>query len=448
MDGSQQGGKLQQWLNLAETQSHVALLPPGNVTCDRELVVPDGVRVVGAGIYASQIQWLPLAAGQSAMRSAGSVFEIGHLHLRGPGGDVTAGGQTIAAMDGLKLNTRSYVESVRADHFHAGSVVTADHIFINGLEASQNEYGLLWNNADTSGDNQVFGVLAVGCSKASVGITNRAIIENAVFQGSHFGGAPYGMHRFSVGGTTRPNFLLGVHFLNSGWEGCANGAIFDEVGDGGIINVVFDPIGENATFEGPIEWSGKPSRAWIDVGGGASGLRWRNTWALPKVGRPLIRAADVVNVQVDEADHALQELEADPDLRMIETDGVISSVRVGTGGLRMTTRRASETLLKGDLCEATADDGARRWRGGRPVGIAVHPVLSGEVLTLLVAGRSDNTQPRNLTGETIPNGSLLRPDPDHPGGVKRAADWQDGPLVGQVFGDYPVDASGEYELWE
>jgi hypothetical protein len=176
MDGSQQGAKLQQWLNLAETQSHVALLPPGDVTCDRELVVPDGVRVVGAGIYASQIQWLPLAAGQSAMRSAGSVFEIGHLHLRGPGGDIPSGGATVAAMDGLKLSTRSYVESVRTDRFHAGTVVTADHVFVNRLEVTQNEYGLLWDNANTSGDYEIFGVLANGCSKAGIGITNRGMV--------------------------------------------------------------------------------------------------------------------------------------------------------------------------------------------------------------------------------------------------------------------------------
>lgn len=66
---------------------------------------------------------------------------------------------------------------------------------------------------------------------------------------------------------------------------------------------------------------------------------------------------------------------------------------------------------------------------------------------MLVAGRS-YAQPRNLTEQVIPNESLLRPDPDNPGGVKRATDWQDGPIIGRVFADYPVGGTSEYELWE
>jgi hypothetical protein len=446
MDGSQQGAKLQQWLDEAAKQGGVALLPPGHVTSDRELVVPDGVRIVGSGVGQSYIQYPDLGVGSFALRPAGSVLYVSHLWLRGPGPDVVRGGETIAAMDGLLLSTRCYVEHVKADRFRSGAVLAGDHHRLFDFDGRGNEYGVIWDNAESAGDEYLQNCELANVSKASIGVTSRGVISHALLVGCHLGGAPFGIHRFAVPGGQREIFIDGMTLLYCGVEGCANAVIFDEPEKAGIERLVLDPGGESGSFEGPYEWSSKPSRAWIDIGSDLSDSEWRTGHGAPTAGRPLVRARHVTNVRIDKAEQALQAMEEDPNLRLIESSGLVYDVRLGTHSVQALSRRAFEDLAKGDLCEATDADGARRWRGGRPVGIAVQPVSNGEVVTLLVAGRS-YAQPRNLTGRTIPNRSLLRPDPDNAGGVKRAADWHDGPILGRVFADYPIGGSPEYELW-
>jgi hypothetical protein len=449
MDGSQQGARLQAWLRMAARQGQVALLPPGNVVSDRELVVPENVRIVGSGIGQSFIQYASdLGSGKFALKPTGDApLHLAHLSLEGPGPHPTRGGQTVAAMDGLSLPGRCFVEHVTATRFRYSALLAGDHHRLFNFNGGGSEYGLVWDNAASAGDEYVVACDLVTCSKASIGVTTRGTINNAFFVATHLGNTPFGIHRFAVPGGQRETFMDGVEFHYCGIEGCAQAVIFDEPGNAGIQQVVFDNGGGAGTFEGGLTWPGKPSRAFVDIGNDVRDLYWRVGEITPRFGRPLVRAPYITNLDVDRAEEALQEMEADPDLRLVESSEIVVGVRLGTHSVRAVARRATESLAKGDLCEATADDGARRWRGGRPVGIAVQTAPNGEVLTLLVAGRS-YAQPRNLTGDTIPNGSLLRPDPDHPGGVKRATDWQDGPIVGRVFADYPVDGSGEYELWE
>ena len=450
MDGSQQGAKLQEWLGEAARQGRLALMPPGSVVSDRELVAPEGVRIAGSGMEQSFIQYPnDLGAGKFALRPAqeAAPLYLERLSLEGPGANPTAGGQTVAAMDGLSLPGRCFVEHVRATRFRYSALLAGDHHRLYNFNGGGSEYGLVWDNDASAGDEYVVACDLVTCSKASIGITTRGTINNAFFVATHLGNAPFGIHRFAVPGEQRETFMDGVEFHYCGIEDCAQAVIFDEPGNAGIQQVVFDNGGGAGTFEGGLAWPGKPSRAFVDIGNDVRDLYWRVGEIAPRFGRPLVRAPYITNMDIDRAEEALQEMEADQDLRLVESSEIVVGVRLGTHSLRAVALRATERLAMGDLCEATADDGARRWRGGRPVGIAVHPAPNGQVLTLLVAGRSD-AQPRNLTGETIPSGSLLRPDPDHLGGVRRAVDWQDGPIVGRVFADYPVDGSGEYELWE
>jgi hypothetical protein len=450
MDGSQQGAKLQAWLCEAATQGEVALLPPGSVASDRELIVPENVRIVGSGIGQSFIQYpSDLGSGKFALKPAtgDAPLYLAHLSLEGPGRHPVRGGQPIAAMDGLSLPGRCFVEHVRATRFRSSALLAGDHHRLYDFNGGGSEYGLVWDNDASAGDEYVVACDLVTCSKASIGVTTRGAINNALFVATHLGNAPFGIHRFAVPGEQRETFMDGVEFQYCGIEDCAQAVIFDEPGNASIQQVVFDNGGGAGTFEGGLAWPGKPSRAFIDIGKEVRDLYWTVGEITPRFGRPLVRAPYITNVDIDRAEEALQEMEADQDLRLVESSEIVVGVRLGTHALRAVARRAAERVTRGDLCEATADDGVRRWRGGRPVGIAVHPATNGQMLTLLVAGRS-GTQPRNLTGETIPNGSLLRPDHDHPGGVKRAADWQDGPIVGRVFADYPIGGSGEYELWE
>lgn len=180
-------------------------------------------------------------------------------------------------MDGLSLPSRCYVEHVRSTRFRYSALLAGDHHGLCDFRGGGSEYGLVWDNAASGGDEYIVVCDLVSCSKASIGVTSRRLIAQALFVATHFGNAPFRIHRFVVPGEQRETFMDGAGFHYCGIEGCAQAVIFYEPENAGIQQVVFDPTPVAGTFEGGLEWPGKPSRAFLDVGNEVKDVYWPTT---------------------------------------------------------------------------------------------------------------------------------------------------------------------------
>jgi hypothetical protein len=459
-DSSNQGAKLQAALDLAATTPNATdrcvYIPAGKIVSHQSIVMPDAsIRLLGAGAGASLTDSITvihypndLGAGEYglSLEHIGPVYHVEKLTLVGPGAGVTTPGQLPALMYGMYCPTRLYIEDVRITGFGAGIGVINDHQEWHAVDLRGNGYGMDWidNPVGGLGDHYLHRCNLSDQTRAGIAVSSSNTIANARMIQCQFGNSPFGFYRYAVA-AERSTSLIGVVLDNCSFTNCGNATIYDELNHG-IHGMVFDSCVETGTFSGPL-WPGKPTNlASVDVG--YASFHWRDCEIPYSATRRHISARKIGNTRIDH--FSFEEMNAvgakpfhikPEELGDVECNGVeLGTALRGAGGVTASMRVANEAISKGDLVEMYSYARVQKSRANQYsqiVGVAAYDCSANEVCVYLTQVDSANLLVHNLTGNAIPTGTLLKPDPAHQGGVMAASGPGDGLIVGRV-----TDASG------
>jgi hypothetical protein len=479
-DSSDQGAKLQTALNLsgATQADSTVFIPPGKIVSHQQLNMPNrSSRLLGAGAGESlsdaiSVIHYPNDKGPGTyglhLANGGYQYTVEKLMLAGPGAD--SGHSTPAGhfphdsndaqtqMYGMSCFQRCVINDVRILGFAGGIGVLNDHQEWHSVDLRGNGYGMDWmdNPVGGLGDHYMDRCNFSNQSRAGIAVADSNTIANGRIISSQFGDSPYALYRYVSGSGARSTFLVGVTFDNCSFVNCANAIIFDEPGMSNVqgnIGIIFDAMSESGTFTGPA-WGTRRSAA-IDVYGAE--IHWRGC-AMTMYSGKYSMSGNFITVTDDGFDFdTMDGLSAKPfQATFVNANHNIASnqlgVRVrGSGGSSGSVFLTNEAVSKGDVLEMYSYVQVQRCRFNgfsQVVGVAAHNAGANEacvVLTqvnspnLLIHNRTDNnTSP--LSPATIPDGSLLKPDPHNPGGVVSASDPSDGPVIGRVInGSYDIN---------
>jgi hypothetical protein len=486
-DSSNQGAKLQTALNLAgATQADsTVFIPPGKVISHQQLNMPNrSNRLLGAGggkglSDAISVIHFPNDVGAGTyglhLANGGYQYTVEKLMLAGPGansghatpvGDFPHDSNDIQTqMYGMSCFQRCVINDVRILGFAGGIGVLNDHQEWHSVDLRGNGYGMDWmdNAVGGLGDHYMDRCNFSNQSRAGIAVADNNTIANARLIACQFGDSPYAIKRYTTGSGARSTFLVGVTFDNCSFVNCANGIIFDEPGLSNVqgnIGIIFDAMMESGTFTGPAWGARRPAA--IDVY--SAGVHFRGC-AMPLFAGKYSVAASFITVIDDYFDfETMDSLGTKPFFAStVNANHTVAGCQLGLGvrgaggvgdslvvvnqtnasGVGGSVLVANETIAKGDLLEMVSYTSVQRCRFNgfsQIVGVAGHSANSGEACvfltqantpSLLIHNKTDNnTSP--LSPASIPDGSLLKPDPNNPGGVVPAADPAHGPIIGRV----------------
>jgi hypothetical protein len=392
--------------------------------------------------------------GQITMPSARSI------RLLGAGGGDYGGGTLILYPTDLGINQYAFKLSSafpwRMEHI---SVAGPSSIVVSGVGQewrmcyfSGSGYGMEWVDtpADAVEGHLIERVFFTANSMAGIGIADNASMVNVRFKGNgHFGTSPFGIHRYAntLGLPRRQLVMSNVVFENYSFEGCGNGNIYDEAGDGIFRNITFDSSGEGGYGSGYV-WPGMPTNlAAIDIGY-AENFRWRDTDLGFNNNQIQMRARKFTHIVSDATttfDYMYYApvsgssrpfaIQADAPL-----DGALNGISLGmvgrnTLGHAGSMAIADEPIGKYDLVETVAGGRVRISRNGpgsQIVGISAGDCATGDICVYAVRNASYSTQIKNKSGVPLQQGSIVKPDPDNPGCGMMADDPSDSPILGRV----------------
>jgi hypothetical protein len=459
--GTNQGPKLQAALDLAgQSQAEACVfLPAGVIYFESELVMPDtrSVRLLGSGNsdYAGAgpsglLMTTDRGDGKYALKlSSAYPWRVENIAISGPGAGIPMG-QMPAAMNGIYCPGPGIMKNVSVGGFGSGIGVIGTGQAWHSCMFSGNGYGMNWldNPSGEIGGHLIERCFFTSCSRAGIAIADSATMKNTRFLGNgHFGTEAFGIYRYANGNGSakRPEAMLNVVFENYSFEGCGNGIFYDEPGDGLWKNIVFDSPGESSTF-GWTPWPGKPQYAVFDVGY-AENWHWRANDILPNptAAHPHIYAHKIMNIRLDGDGMATNLLlrpgarpfvlkpGANPDT---DCDGIsFGGAMRESGGQSGSARVASEAISRYDLVEMVGHGQVRVSRNNATsqiAGVACDDYAAGEICFFYNKGYNYLTRCKNQSGVAIDQGTMVKPDPNHPGCVMQATGFDDKPIIGRA----------------
>jgi hypothetical protein len=462
--GDRQHVKLQAAVDLAATSATDAcvFIPPGLYYLEDQITMPEtrSVRLLGGGgldygggtliLYPSD-----LGAGKYAFKlSTNHPWRLEGMTIVGPGNWSSNMGAFPAQMKGIYCPGKGLMKEVQAGGFGSSIVVSGVGQEWRICQFGGSGYAMEWVDTpapeDAAEGHLIERVHFTACSRAGIAIADNATLANTRFKGNgHFGTEPFAIYRYAnaLGLPRRQLAMYNVVFENYSFEGCGNGNIYDEPGDGLFKNITFDSSGEGNYGSG-YTWPGKPTNlAAIDVGY-AENIRWRDADLGFSSAQIQMRARKFTNI-VSDATTTFDYMYYAPisgssrpfAIRSgASVDGALNGISLGivgrnTLGHAGSMAIADEPIGKYDLVETVGNDRVRISRNGagsQIVGISAGDCAAGEICVYAVRNASYSTPIKNKSGVPLQQGSIIKPDPNNPGCGMMAANPSDGPILGRV----------------
>jgi hypothetical protein len=213
-----QGAKIQLALDLAGASQKDAcvIVPPGYIICRQQLEWPitRAVHLCGGGLGDQQVTSVStiyfdtdLGAGSYALdlNLTPYPYQITDLAFIGPGASIssTNQGSQVAQMDGIKCNTRGFMQNLRVAAFNSGFYVQNDHQEWRSCNLAGNTYAMNFgeNGVGGTGDLVIDRCYLTNCTRASIAVSSTNALANALFTQGHAGACPFGIWRYPSPGT-------------------------------------------------------------------------------------------------------------------------------------------------------------------------------------------------------------------------------------------------------
>lgn len=437
LDGQDQGQKLQDAVNLANTGDGILCLPPGRVESHSvELVVPPSVQLIGSGAFleanrGSVLIWRELGTGKFPIKmdplqdypSVWKDFAIRGPYVRNNMGD------DVSDMHGPRVFSHASLTSVFSSGFKSGFVLMGDHHLFTDVRVQNNAYGLYMGmNHGYGVGNQTFVRLSMnGNKRAGIAIGTSQTLNVAAFIAGDFSTMPVAIYRFDEGpGSRWSNFLSDTSFVRCSFEQMGDAVIYDSVGDGVMSGTNFYNIGEARATD--LNWLGARNALW-DVGGivGCTVEQALSPWyeTNRSIDKPWIKANFVVGLHVAEnTQSAWNTYHPTIAKKLIESPRIenvtIGPARTVPGSFDHNgiIANAAETLTRFDALEVLPDGRVRRARDANPyIGQALNPASAGQsVFVITKGGQADWV--RAKVSSTVPQGAKLIVDSANPGRLR------------------------------
>jgi hypothetical protein len=475
--GDRQHAKFQAAVDLAATSQTEACvyIPSGLYYFDGQITMPNtrSVRLLGSGggdygggtliLYPTD-----LGPNQYAFKlSSAFPWRMEQITVAGPGNWGAHMGEFPVQMKGIYCPGKGLMQQVECGSFGSSIVVSGVGQEWRMCYFSGSGYGMEWVDTPATAleGHLIERVFFTANSMAGIGIADNASMVNVRFKGNgHFGTSPFGIHRYAntLGLTRRQQVMNNVVFENYSFEGCGNGNIYDEAGDGLFKNIIFDSSGEGGYGSG-YTWPGKPTNlAAIDIGY-AENIHWRDTDLGFNINQLQMRARKFTNI-ISDATTTFDYMYYAPVTGSsrpfaiqagASLDGALNGISLGmvgrnTLGHAGSMAIAAEPIGKYDLVETAGFDRVRVSRNGpgsQIIGISAGDCAAGDICVYAVRNASYSTPIKNKSGTPLLQGSIVKPDPGHPGCGMMATDPSDGPILGRVNdGAIPNNGSGRLML--
>lgn len=218
------------------------IVEPGIYRHSTAITTPANVDWEGSGSYASVFS-CPTTLGAGVWQFSGSATAgtryhstIRDLGFRGPAFSTgLTMGTANTNMHGLKISRRMNVVRCSTAGFNYGRGFAEDHCYIEGGESTNNHYNLVYLSVDFMWGNQAIRNFTMdGCTRASVGVEDNAIIETNTWDQVHLGVGPYGIEGIGTR-SSKPTMIFNSVFTEVECEQFGNsivkGSSTDEIYD-------------------------------------------------------------------------------------------------------------------------------------------------------------------------------------------------------------------------
>lgn len=414
---------------VAHVTAGTVYLPRGNYRTTETITLPQGVSLVGEGIYATTIS-VDSDLGSGVYAIQGEVVDFAQntyadFALYGVGSNPTVG-VAPCLMSGIRAGSNCFVDRVQTSLFWAGLDCQGNHSTVRDSLFNDGYYGVYFNASSAGFGDWIFDNVSLQShGGACFGVHKDSSIDEGLFIKIGAGSAPFAFFKEGSGAST---------------AGFVTNSIFQMLAGEGLGSAVFmdSNAGQGASSFGGWIFVGQSGFSWV------SG--WRNTsyddcfMKIDKnAGIEIYGTGAKVNSSstywyssfaggapyVHNMDKVLSYMST---TRSFSPNGQgATGTWSGQSGSGITQKLASSTAVAvGQLLMRTGQNTSDLYSSGAPSGFALSAgTVSGDVVVVQEKGTVTGVP---ATG-TVAAGNYLKPSATA-GSVQAATGFSDGPIVG------------------